>query len=186
MKTKIIKLAAQGLSDEQIAHECGKGADWVQLTTALDPDLATEINRVRAEFIDVDAVESCARVGATAEEISAYLGREPTFLADKMLQNEQLKLAFERGRSAFKMDLRRWQYDKAQNNSQLLIWLGKQFLEQSEKINMKTSSDEKTEQELIERELLAQIGENSALREELERIICGIGGLSQNLNSELV
>jgi predicted transcriptional regulator len=85
--------------------------------------------RPRAEF-DIKMVESLAAIGCTIEEISVLVGVSTATL--KRRATEQIS----RGHEEMKTSLRRWQYLKAKEGSvPMLIWLGKQYLGQRDKID---------------------------------------------------
>lgn len=79
-----------------------------------------------------ETVENLAGMMCTDEEIASILG-----VSVDTLVNENNKAAFseykKRGQSKGRASLRRMQYDAAKKgNSSMLIWLGKQYLDQKE------------------------------------------------------
>lgn len=82
--------------------------------------------------IDENLVEALARIGCTQTEIATTLG-----FSQKMFSlRKSLRAAHERGIDSMKTSLRRWQYSKAkEGNVAMLIWLGKQYLGQRDKID---------------------------------------------------
>lgn len=86
--------------------------------------------------IDTDMVEKLASIFCTNEEIAEIVGCHRDTLADNF------SAYIKKGREHGKMSLRRKQYEKAMTgNTTMLIWLGKQFLGQSDKIE--TREDDK-------------------------------------------
>jgi hypothetical protein len=78
-------------------------------------------------FIKEELLEKLARTGATIEEIADTLG-----VSTKAL--ERHKHAIQRARAKLATTLRERQIEKAmQGSDQMLIWLGKQYLGQSDK-----------------------------------------------------
>lgn len=89
-------------------------------------------------------IESMARIMCTEEEISQLLGcsRDIFYTEDN---KEVYRQAIERGKSNGKQSLRRMQYQLAmKGNVKMLIWLGKQVLGQSDKLdtNANINADE--------------------------------------------
>lgn len=80
--------------------------------------------------IDYYAVEKLANLMCTQDEIASYLG-----ISTRTLQkDEEFLRVFNRGKQSGKMSLRRYQMKLAEKNAQMSIWLGKQYLEQTDKI----------------------------------------------------
>lgn len=78
--------------------------------------------------IDPDLVEKLAAIHCSYEEIGAVVGCNESTLTRRFAQ------AIEKGRLVGKMSLKRKQYELAMSGSvPLLIWLGKQYLGQSDK-----------------------------------------------------
>jgi transcriptional regulator with XRE-family HTH domain len=75
-------------------------------------------------------VESLARIGCTLEEIASITGVSESTLK-RRAGNEIAK-----GHDEMRTSLRRWQFLKAKDgNVAMLIWLGKQYLGQRERID---------------------------------------------------
>lgn len=86
------------------------------------------------KVIDLDVVSALAAIGATKEELSTALGCSHEYVNQQLNDNPAFKLAFEQGYVTMKHSLRRAQIAMALNGSAaLLIWLGKQHLNQSDK-----------------------------------------------------
>ena len=78
--------------------------------------------------IDSEQVEKLAQIQCTNVEIAAFFGCDESTIRDRF--PEQLK----KGREAGKISLRRKQFQVAQGgNVSMLIWLGKQYLGQTDK-----------------------------------------------------
>lgn len=94
--------------------------------------------------IDYNIVENLAEIFCTHEEIAAVLEVNVKTLTAR----EEFLEAYKRGIEKGKKSLRRFQYDCAKKgNSAMLIWLGKQYLGQSEKmaiVNSNIGDDELT------------------------------------------
>ena len=79
--------------------------------------------------LDIEIIQKLASIMCTNVEIAQVVGCHPDTLADNF--SEYLK----KGREEGKISLRRLQWTKAQNgNTTMLIWLGKQWLGQKDKI----------------------------------------------------
>lgn len=86
--------------------------------------------------IDAAQVEALSRIGCTQDEIAAVLKCTARTLRNRF-SNEMKS-----GREQMKMSLRRWQYEKAKDgNVTMLIWLGKQYLGQSERQETKLTEE---------------------------------------------
>ena len=78
--------------------------------------------------IDPDTVEKLASIGCTQEEIATVVG------CSRETINRRFKKPIAAGHDRLRMSLRRWQYEKAKEGSvPMLIWLGKQYLDQKDK-----------------------------------------------------
>jgi hypothetical protein len=78
--------------------------------------------------IDPAQVEAMAAIGCTPQEVGAVLGCSDQTIRGRFLEE------MEKGRASMKMSLRRRQVKAAENgNITMLIWLGKQYLGQSDK-----------------------------------------------------
>lgn len=85
--------------------------------------------RPRAE-INLALVESLAQIGCTQEEICAVVGCSVKTL------RKHAKQEIAEGGEKMKVSLRRWQYAKAkEGNVAMLIWMGKQYLGQRDRID---------------------------------------------------
>jgi hypothetical protein len=78
--------------------------------------------------IDPDTVEKLAAIGCSQEEIATIVGCRRQWI------NHRFKKQIQAGHDRLRMSLRRWQYEKAKDgNVAMLIWLGKQYLGQTER-----------------------------------------------------
>ena len=83
-------------------------------------------------------VEKLARIGCKNTEIAAFLDCSVDTI-EKRFSGELRK-----GRENMKTSLRRWQLKAAKaGNVAMLIWLGKQYLEQSDKIEQTVATEYK-------------------------------------------
>lgn len=89
-------------------------------------------------------VENMARIMCTEEEIAQCLGASIDTLLNA--DNKELfRTAIEKGKAQGKQSLRREQWKLAQKgNASMLIWLGKQWLGQTEKVEQTTSFEDLT------------------------------------------
>lgn len=89
-------------------------------------------------------IESLAHIMCTEEEIASILGAS----VDTLLNNDNKELfrtAIEKGKQGGKASLRREQWKLAQKgNASMLIWLGKQWLGQTDKVEQTTSFEDLT------------------------------------------
>lgn len=94
--------------------------------------------------LDYNLIENLAEIFCTHEEIASVLEVNVKTLTSR----EEFLEAYKRGFDKGKKSLRRWQCDCAKKgNSAMLIWLGKQYLGQSEKmaiVNSDIGDDELT------------------------------------------
>lgn len=96
-------------------------------------------------------IRGLGQIQATTKECAAVLGvSEPTFIKFKK-DNPEAAEAFECGQAEGRASLRRMQFDAAKKgNATMLIWLGKQLLDQKDKqditaaVTNNASEDERT------------------------------------------
>lgn len=87
-------------------------------------------------------VENLSRILCTEEEIAQILETSLDTLLNKN-NKELFRSSIERGRAQGKQSLRRMQYEVAtKGNVKMLIWLGKQVLGQSEKIDTNVNAND--------------------------------------------
>jgi predicted transcriptional regulator len=85
--------------------------------------------------IDADKVYELARLHCSIKEIAEFFGCSRDTIENRF--REEL----DAGYAAMKQDLRRWQYNAAKKgNIAMLIFLGKQYLGQSDKQEVKDTS----------------------------------------------
>ena len=95
-------------------------------------------------YIKPDQVAALARIGCTQEEIAAVLKCTPRTLRNRF--KEEIRSGMDEMRAS----IRRWQYMKAKDgNVAMLIWLGKQYLGQKDRM------EETHKAEVIEIERIA-------------------------------
>ena len=110
-------------------------------------DKVTTGGRPRKVFTKegLKVVESLSRVMATDEDIAGVLGCSRDIFYNE--ENKELyRQAKEKGMSEGKLSLRRKQFEMAmKGNSRILEWLGRQWLKQTERIELdaNVSKDEK-------------------------------------------
>jgi hypothetical protein len=81
--------------------------------------------------IDGKLVQKLAQLGCKTTEIADFIGCSVDTL-DRRFADELAK-----GRASLKMSLRQWQLDAAKKgNASMLIWLGKQMLDQKDQIDL--------------------------------------------------
>jgi hypothetical protein len=90
------------------------------------------------KIIDYDLVESLAEIQCTQAEIAATLK-----VSVKTLQrNEKFCRIYKQGMDNGKMSLRRMQWRAAnKGNTTMLVWLGKQYLSQRDRIEQENKGD---------------------------------------------
>jgi hypothetical protein len=97
--------------------------------------------RPRIEF-DLAAVEGLGQIGATAADMASVLPASRTTIEHRMADREgDFRKAYEKGRGLLKTSLRRKQIQIAlTGNVTMLIWLGKQLLEQTDRHDQVSSN----------------------------------------------
>ncbi len=82
----------------------------------------------------MSSLRGLGQIQCTTKEGAAFFAvSEPTFL--KFLDdNPEAREAFEEGKGKGRISLRRHQWRMAENNATMAIWLGKNHLEQTDKI----------------------------------------------------
>lgn len=82
--------------------------------------------------VDPKIVEKLASIGCKITEIAIHLGVSTDTL------HRRFAAELRKGRTNLKMNLRQWQLKSAERgNVAMLIWLGKQLLKQSDKMEQK-------------------------------------------------
>lgn len=101
--------------------------------------------------IDYGLVEKLSSLQCTQEEIASVLD-----ISTRTLQKDDKFLRiYKKGMNTGKISLRRWQYKSAEKgNSTMLVWLGKQYLKQTDKQEIqeyKNETNDKLYEVLIEK-----------------------------------
>lgn len=92
--------------------------------------------------IDPDALEKLAALQCTVSEAAAFLEVAQSTLSTRMKTDKVLADAWERGREMGKLSLRRSQWEAARGGDRtMLIWLGKQWLGQRDRLDQEVKSD---------------------------------------------
>jgi len=90
--------------------------------------------------IDYKQVEQLAAMQCTDEEIAAVLGVERSTIKRRKKDDDEFCTAYKKGKERGKASLRRMQFKAAEGgNATMLIWLGKQYLGQSDKTQQEIS-----------------------------------------------
>ena len=99
---------------------------------------ASEAKRLQANAIDLKKIQSLAQVGCTIAEIAGVLGIDYQWFNEQKARDYDIESALHAGYNGFKMSLRSTQARLALSGDRgMLIWLGKQFLGQSDKVESK-------------------------------------------------
>jgi hypothetical protein len=86
--------------------------------------------------IDIVELKKLCRLNCTMEEIAAFFDCNKKTIERRMEQDEEFRRAVEDGRSMGRLSMRRKQLELMENgNATMAIWLGKQYLGQSDKIS---------------------------------------------------
>jgi hypothetical protein len=90
--------------------------------------------------LDVEQIEKLASIGCTTQEIGVVLG-----CSDNTLERNYMQV-LELGRAKMRMSLRRMQIKAAQEgNGTMMVWLGKQYLDQADKSENKVYASSLTD-----------------------------------------
>jgi hypothetical protein len=137
------------------------------------------------KFVDLELVEKLAHIQCTYSEIAATLG----ISVDTLERNKDFAVTYKKGAEGGRKSLRRMQFESAhKGNVTMMIWLGKQYLGQSDhgrlEVQQTTSFVEMSPEELrrsfsamTSQELEEIIGEFGAQLAE-----CKNEGLSRRTN----
>ena len=83
------------------------------------------------KFVDLELVEKLAHIQCTYPEIASTLGLS----VDTLLRNKDFAATYKRGAEGGRKSLRRMQFESAnRGNIAMQIWLGKQYLGQSDHV----------------------------------------------------
>ncbi len=87
--------------------------------------------------LDLEQVETLAGIQCTDYEIALVMGVSAKTIERRKASDPAFLSAYEKGRCGGRMSLRKWQFESAKGrNTTMLIWLGKQYLGQSDKADM--------------------------------------------------
>lgn len=112
--------------------------------------------------IDYALLEKLATIQCTDSEIAAVLGISRDTVDDRKKNDPIFSDTLIKGKETGKMSLRRKQFDIAQSGNVVMnIWLGKQYLEQTDKQAVEHSGSIGTWNEL-EREMATKFKEDKA------------------------
>lgn len=109
--------------------------------------------------IDGDEVEKLAAMFCTDVEIARWFDS-----CDRTIRR-RFRDRLDRGRSLGKMSLKRKQFELAQGgNITMLIWLGKQYLEQSDKVEQRIRDEAGTKpiEKMTDAELTAELAKHES------------------------
>ena len=101
--------------------------------------------------IDYEMVEKLASIMATQEEIASFLD----ISVRTLLRDEHFCHIYKKGLEGGKMSLRRQQFKLSETNPTMAIWLGKQYLNQTDKQDIRMEN--KVELKEISNEQLDKI-----------------------------
>ena len=100
------------------------------------------------KYVDLELVEKLAHIQCTHAEIASTLGVS----VDTLQRNEHFAATYKRGAEGGRKSLRRMQFESAnRGNVAMQIWLGKQYLGQTDKgalevVSLPTSTQARAEQ----------------------------------------
>jgi hypothetical protein len=84
--------------------------------------------------IDLDQINALAQIQCTDYEIAQVIGVSERTIERRKAAGGPFLEAYEKGRAEGRTSLRKWQFSVAKaKNTTMLIWLGKQYLNQSDK-----------------------------------------------------
>lgn len=90
-------------------------------------------------IIDYDTVERLASIMCTQKEIASFLGCSVRTLQ----RDEKFSRTYKKGLDKGKMSLRRKQFNMSDSNPTMAIWLGKQYLGQSDVVRQDVRVEER-------------------------------------------
>lgn len=91
--------------------------------------------------LDMELIETLCRMQCTDMEIAAVLKITPAALCQRKGDNPALKELLENGRERGKASLRRTQFKLAERSASMAIHLGKNYLEQTDKVEQTGTPD---------------------------------------------
>lgn len=114
--------------------------------------------------IDYTAVEKLASIHCTQDEIASFLG-----CSVKTLQrDEEFCRLYKKGMDEGRMSLRRTQFKLAERNPAMAIFLGKQYLGQTDKVETTITEIDAEQREAIEDFLNADSGTEEDINDAKE------------------
>jgi len=82
----------------------------------------------------IKQIEGLARIQCTMKEAGAVLGVNEVTFSSFLKAHQKAMEAWENGKDSGRASLRRSQYKMAETNPTMSIWLGKQYLDQTDKL----------------------------------------------------
>lgn len=108
-----------------------------------DTEGKKKAGRPRKE-IDFDNLENLCKIQCTLAEVAGFFGLSEDTVKRRV--REHYNLTFEEAFRIYsapgRISLRRWQFRMAENNPTMAIWLGKNYLGQSDKVEQTIREDE--------------------------------------------
>jgi hypothetical protein len=88
-----------------------------------------------AKPIDLAELEKLASLMCTDADMAGFFGLARETFARRKAKTKAMQDAIERGRSKGRVSLRKSQFDRARAGDRtMLVWLGKQYLEQKDRV----------------------------------------------------
>jgi hypothetical protein len=92
------------------------------------------MGRQRIE-IDIEEFEKLCRLHCTQEELAAWFNCGINTIRDRVAKRKEYRDAWNRGRAAGRVSLRRAQFAAALNGDRtMMVWMGKQLLDQKDSV----------------------------------------------------
>ena len=92
------------------------------------------MGRSRIE-IDLEEFEKLCRLHCTQEELAAWFNCSVSAIRDRVAKRKDYRDAWNRGRAAGRVSLRRAQFAAALNGDRtMMVWMGKQLLDQKDSV----------------------------------------------------
>jgi len=144
---------------------------------------------------DLQQIEGLGSIMATDEEIAAVLGCSLSTIDKRKQSDPEFLRALEKGKATGRLSLRRQQWSAARGqpasgaqsaipgNPTMMIWLGKQWLDQRDKRDVVTREDHQEFQESYLRagsELIRAVRRGDDLDQAMKRFVVGVRGDDTN------